>query len=35
MKKEWLNEEFEKGYAYRKGDTRHKFFIEYGQAEKS
>ena len=35
MKKDWLSKEFEKGYVFRKGDVRHKVFIEYGPAEES
>ena len=35
LKKEWLTTEFENGFVFRKGDVRHKVFIEYGPAEKS
>lgn len=35
MKKDWLSNEFDNGYKFRKGDVRHKVFIEYGPAEKS
>jgi len=34
-KKEWLTSEFENAYVLKKGDVRHKVFIEYGPAEKS
>jgi len=35
LKKEWLTTEFENDFVFRKGDVRHKVFIEYGPAEKS
>ena len=33
LKKEWLKNEFEKGYIFRRLDERAKVFIEYGPAE--
>jgi len=33
LKKEWLKEEFDKGYIFRRLDERAKVFIEYGPAE--
>ena len=35
LKKDWLTTEFENGFVFRKGEVRHKVFIEYGPAEKS
>lgn len=35
LKKEWLQQEFEKGYVFRRIDARAKVFIEYGPAEKA
>lgn len=34
LKKEWLKNEFENGYVFRRIDARAKVFIEYGPAEK-
>ena len=34
-KKEWLNERFEDGLVFKKGDMRRKCFIEYIPAEKA
>jgi len=33
LKKEWLKQEFDKGYVFRRIDARAKVFIEYGPAE--
>ena len=33
LKKQWLTKEFDRGYKFRKGNVRHKVFIEYGPAE--
>ena len=33
MKKEWLRQQFDKGYVFRRLDARAKVFIEYGPAE--
>jgi hypothetical protein len=34
MKKNWLKQEFDQGYVFRRIDARAKVFIEYGPAEK-
>lgn len=34
LKKDWLKQEFENGYVFRRLDARAKVFIEYGPAEK-
>jgi GNAT superfamily N-acetyltransferase len=33
LKKEWLTQQFDKGYVFKKYDVRGKVFIEYGPAE--
>ena len=35
LKKEWLKQEFDNGYIFRRIDARAKVFIEYGPAEKA
>jgi hypothetical protein len=35
LKKEWLKQEFDNGYVFRRLDERAKVFIEYGPAEKA
>lgn len=35
LKKDWLKQEFENGYVFRRIDARAKVFIEYGPAEKA
>jgi hypothetical protein len=35
LKKEWLKQEFDNGYVFRRIDKRAKVFIEYGLTEKA